>query len=64
MVENDDKQKRKLYFDELVIILVDVIDKSPDFFYLDLQVFGLLGMRGLESHEMSKLFAHWLFETT
>ena len=55
MAENDDKQKRKLYFDELVLILFDAIDRSPGFFqdiisrflYLDLQVFGLMGLRGL-----------------
>ena len=44
----------KTLFDELVLILFDVIDKSPGslpniqvFFYLDLSVFDLLGLRGL-----------------
>ena len=44
---NDDKQKRKLYCDELVLILFDTVDKSPGFFHLDLKVFGLLGLRSM-----------------
>ena len=47
MAENDDKQK-------LLLILFQAVDKSPGFFpnlpgfYLDLQVFGRLGLRGLK----------------
>ena len=38
----------------LVLVLFDAIDKPPGFspnlkvFYLDLQVFGLVGLRGLQ----------------
>ena len=32
----------------LLLVLFDAIDKSPAFFYLDLQVISLLGLRGLQ----------------
>ena len=47
MAENDDKQK-------LLLIRFQAVDKCPGFFpnlpgfYLDLQVFGRLGLRGLK----------------
>ena len=46
-------QKQKVYFDELVLILFDVIDKSPGFspnmqvLDIDLQDFGLWQLSGL-----------------
>ena len=45
---NIDKQKKKLYFDEhLVLVLFSSQISSHCFIYLDLQDFGLLRLRGL-----------------
>ena len=46
------KQRQKLYFDELVLILFDAVYKSPGFlrnievFNIDIQVLGLQDLRG------------------
>ena len=46
---NIDKQKKKLYFDEhLVLVLFSSQISSHCFIYLDLQDFGLLRLRGLQ----------------
>ena len=57
MAGNNDKQKRKVYFDELLLILFDAVEtflaigfffpQISRFFCFDLQVFSLLGLRGL-----------------
>ena len=61
MTENDDKQKRELYFDELLLFLFDAFSQiSRGFFYLDLRVFGLLGLRGLFKVGVS----HYLYRSS
>ena len=62
MTENDDKQKRELYFDELLLFLLDAFSQISRFFffYLDLQVFGLLGLRGLFKVGVS----HYLYRSS
>ena len=56
MAGNNDKQKRKVYFDELLLILFDAVEtflaigffyQISRFFCFDLQVFSRLGLRGL-----------------